>query len=102
MVCPNPCGRGRDDRNPKGQHNLVLPVTSQDVTEAFQRLKIAPILNGYRGQPAVDMPALVDAVMSVQSYVQQNMNDVLEVEINPIIATPTTAIAVDALIRRAT
>jgi acetyl-CoA synthetase len=48
------------------------------------------------------MAALVDAVMSVQSYVQQNMNDVLEVEINPIIATPTTAIAVDALIRRAT
>ena len=86
----------------KDSTTLVLPVTSQDVTEAFQRLKIAPILNGYRGQPAVDMAALVDAVMSVQSYVQQNMNDVLEVEINPIIATPTTAIAVDALIRRAT
>ena len=81
---------------------LVLPVTPQDVTQAFQRLKIAPILNGYRGQPAVDMTTLVDAVMSVQTYVQQNMNDVLEVEINPIIATPTTAIAVDALIRRAT
>ena len=81
---------------------LVLPVTPQDVTQAFQRLKIAPILNGYRGQPAVDMTALVDAVMSVQTYIQQNMNDVLEVEINPIIATPTTAIAVDALIRRAT
>jgi len=86
----------------KDSITLVLPVTSQDVTEAFQRLKIAPILNGYRGQPAADMAALVDAVMSVQSYVQQNMNDVLEVEINPIIATPTTAIAVDALIRRAT
>jgi len=86
----------------KDSTTLVLPVTSQDVTEAFQRLKIAPILNGYRGQPAVDMAALVDAVMSVQSYVQQNMNDMLEVEINPIIATPTTAIAVDALIRRAT
>ena len=86
----------------KDSTTLVLPVTPQDVTEAFQRLKIAPILNGYRGQPAVDMAALVDAVMSVQSYVQQNMNDVLEVEINPIIATPTTAIAVDALIRRAT
>ena len=86
----------------KDSTTLVLPVTSQDVTEAFQRLKIAPILNGYRGQPAADMAALVDAVMSVQSYVQQNMNDVLEVEINPIIATPTTAIAVDALIRRAT
>ena len=86
----------------KDSTTLVLPVTPQDVTEAFQRLKIAPILNGYRGQPAADMAALVDAVMSVQSYVQQNMNDVLEVEINPIIATPTTAIAVDALIRRAT
>lgn len=86
----------------KDSTTLVLPVTSQDVTEAFQRLKIAPILNGYRGQPAADMAALVDAVMSVQSYVQHNMNDILEVEINPIIATPTTAIAVDALIRRAT
>ena len=86
----------------KDSTTLVLPVTPQDVTEAFQRLKIAPILNGYRGQPAVDMAALVDAVMSVQSYVQQNMNDVLEVEISPIIATTTTAIAVDALIRRAT
>ena len=86
----------------KDSTTLVLPVTSQDVEQAFQRLKIAPILNGYRSQPAVDMSALVDAVMSVQSYVQQNMNDVLEVEINPIIATPTTAIAVDALIRRAT
>ena len=86
----------------KDSTTLVLPVTPHNVTEAFQRLKIAPILNGYRGQPAADMAALVDAVMSVQSYVQQNMNDVLEVEINPIIATPTTAIAVDALIRRAT
>ena len=86
----------------KDSTHLVLPVTPQDVTQAFQRLKIAPILNGYRGQPAVDMTTLVDAVMSVQTYVQQNMNDVLEVEINPIIATPTTAIAVDALIRRAT
>jgi acyl-CoA synthetase (NDP forming) len=86
----------------KDSTTLILPVTPQNVAQAFQRLKIAPILNGYRGQPAVDMAALVDAVMSVQSYVQQNMNDVLEVEINPIIATPTTAIAVDALIRRAT
>ena len=86
----------------KDSTTLVLPVTHQNVAQAFQRLKIAPILNGYRGQAAVDMAALVDAVMSVQSYVQQNMNDLLEVEINPIIATPTTAIAVDALIRRAT
>jgi acetyl-CoA synthetase len=86
----------------KDSTTLVLPVTRQDVAQAFQRLKIAPILSGYRGQPAADMPALVDAVLCVQTYVQQNMDDVLEVEINPIIATPTTAIAVDALIRRAT
>jgi len=86
----------------KDSTTLVLPVTPQDVELALQRLKIAPILNGYRGQPAVNMSALGDAVMAVQTYVQQNISDVLEVEINPIIATPTTAIAVDALIRRAT
>ena len=79
----------------------VLFQFFQSVVQAFQRLKIAPVLNGYRGQPAASMSALVDAVMSVQAYVEQNMNDILEVEINPIIATPTAAIAVDALIRRA-
>ena len=85
----------------RDSETLVLPVTQDDVVQAFQRLKIAPVLNGYRGQPAASMSALVDAVMSVQAYVEQNMNDILEVEINPIIATPTAAIAVDALIRRA-
>ena len=85
----------------RDSETLVLPVTKDDVVQAFQRLKIAPVLNGYRGQPAASMSALVDAVMSVQAYVEQNMNDILEVEINPIIATPTAAIAVDALIRRA-
>ena len=85
----------------RDSETLVLPVTKDDVVQAFQRLKIAPVLNGYRGQSAASMSALVDAVMSVQAYVEQNMNDILEVEINPIIATPTAAIAVDALIRRA-
>ena len=85
----------------RDSETLVLPVTQDDVVQAFQRLKIAPVLNGYRGQPAASMSALVDAVMSVQAYIEQNMNDILEVEINPIIATPTAAIAVDALIRRA-
>ena len=85
----------------RDSETLVLPVTKDDVVQAFRRLKIAPVLNGYRGQPAASMSALVDAVMSVQAYVEQNMNDILEVEINPIIATPTAAIAVDALIRRA-
>ena len=85
----------------RDSETLVLPVTKDDVVQAFQRLKIAPVLNGYRGQSAASMSALVDAVMSVQAYVEQNMNYILEVEINPIIATPTAAIAVDALIRRA-
>ena len=85
----------------RDSETLVLPVTKDDVVQAFRRLKIALVLNGYRGQPAASMSALVDAVMSVQAYVEQNMNDILEVEINPIIATPTAAIAVDALIRRA-
>jgi acetyl-CoA synthetase len=62
-------------------------------------LRIAPILAGYRGQPATDREAIVAAVRAVQAYVTQNAAHVQEVEINPLICTPTRAVVADALIR---
>ena len=38
--------------------------------------------------------------MAVQDYVFDHINEVEEVEINPLMATPKRAIAVDALIRK--
>lgn len=80
--------------------SLLLPVNQADILAALDRLRIAPILRGYRGKPGVDKPALARAVLAVQSYVEQSLGSVAEVEINPILATPDRAVAVDALIRK--
>lgn len=78
---------------------LIPPFDGRDVAEALGRLKIAPVLNGYRGRPTANVAAIIDAVLAVQSFVIANADRLLELDINPLIATPTRAIAVDALIR---
>ncbi len=79
--------------------SLILPVTEADITDALGSLRIAPLLSGYRGQPGADLASIVQCVLAVQDYVTQNAHAVQEVEINPLICTPTRAVAADALIR---
>jgi acetyl-CoA synthetase len=81
--------------------SLLLPATADDIWNALQRLKIAPLLNGYRGNPACDRAAIVRAIEAVQSYVIAHADQIEEVEINPLLCTVTDAVAVDALIRKA-
>lgn len=79
--------------------SLLLPTTPEEITRALDSLRIAPLLRGFRGKPGADMAALVSAVLSVQSYVSAHATHLQEVEINPLICTPTRAVAADALIR---
>ena len=86
--------------------SLLLPVTRQDVAAAVSQLKLAPVLAGYRGKPPADIEKLIDAVLAVQACVDtcRQQDDgraaISEIEINPLILTPTRAVAVDALIRK--
>jgi acetyl-CoA synthetase len=81
--------------------SLLVPSSADDIRNALGKLKIAPLLAGYRGQPAADMDAIVAAVEAVQAYVMQNADTLGEVEINPLLCAPDKAVAVDALIRKA-
>ncbi|MFV2034732.1 MAG: acetate--CoA ligase family protein, partial [Halocynthiibacter sp.] len=80
---------------------LLLPVREQDVIQSLHLLKIAKILTGYRGRPGADIGAVVAAVMALQSYVLAQGGRVEEIEINPLICTPTRAVAADLLLREA-
>lgn len=81
--------------------SLLIPASDSDVHTALSTLRIAPLLAGYRGAPAADMPAILRAIQSVQAYAIANTDTLHEIEINPLICTPTDAIAADALLRRA-
>jgi acetyl-CoA synthetase len=75
---------------------MLAPTTADDIRAALQRLRIAPILNGYRGKPAANIDSLVSAILTLQHNVVGS--NLAEVELNPVLATTTSAIAVDALI----
>ncbi|NRB04902.1 MAG: acetate--CoA ligase family protein [Rhodobacteraceae bacterium] len=81
--------------------SLLLPASRADMEHALQSLRIGPLLAGYRGKPGADMEALLDTLEALTSFITEHAGTLDEVEINPLIVTPTTAIAADALIRMA-
>ncbi len=81
--------------------SLLLPVAATDIDTALSRLRCSVLLRGYRGKPAADPSAIREAVLAIQSYVLAHADTLSEVEVNPLICTPTRAVAVDALIRKA-
>ncbi|SDD44733.1 acetate--CoA ligase family protein [Ruegeria marina] len=80
--------------------SLLVPAAPADVRAGLESLRIAPLLAGYRGKPGANMQAILDAVQAVQDYVLAHAETLGEVEINPLLATPDRAVAVDALIRK--
>jgi acyl-CoA synthetase (NDP forming) len=79
---------------------LLLPVTRDAVAEAVQGLRVAKLLRGYRGKPAGDMDAVVDAVMAVAAFAEAHRAKLVELDVNPLLVMPKGqgATAVDALV----
>lgn len=80
--------------------SLLVPASHKTIREALDSLKIAPLLTGYRGAPPANTNAILQAIDALQAYVLANLNSLQEAEINPLICTPTRAVAADALIRK--
>ncbi|MGZ0186856.1 MAG: acetate--CoA ligase family protein [Alphaproteobacteria bacterium] len=77
----------------------VCPVDQADVESMLGELRGAPLLNGYRGKPAIDRQALIDAILAIggaDGLLMAYADDVAEFDVNPLIASATGVIAVDA------
>ncbi|MBY5866286.1 acetate--CoA ligase family protein [Rhizobium leguminosarum] len=81
---------------------LPLPATKTDIRAAISRLKLAKLINGYRGRPKGDLEAAVAAVAAAADYVVRNAARLEELDLNPLMVLPEGrgVAAVDALIRR--
>lgn len=80
------------------QKLLLLPTTATAVRQAILSLRGAPLLHGLRGQPAVDVEAVVDAALKLAALALAYGNEMCEIDINPLIARPDGVVAVDALV----
>ncbi|MEX6502431.1 acetate--CoA ligase family protein [Pseudomonas zhanjiangensis] len=83
----------------KDSRSLLLPTTDAAIREALLSLRSAPLLQGFRGRPAVDLEALVRAIRAVADYACEHAERLLELDVNPLLVNAQGCVAVDALIR---
>jgi acyl-CoA synthetase (NDP forming) len=79
--------------------SFIVPTRAEVIRAVLPRLKTYLLLSGFRGAAAANVDELIDGIMALQSYVIAHADRLEEVEINPMMCTPTHAIAADALIR---
>ena len=73
----------------------IVPLTKRDAREMIKEIKGYPLLEGYRGQEAVDVSNLEELLLKVSGFVEKNP-DIKELDLNPIFAYSDGAVAVDA------
>ncbi len=76
----------------------VLPLDADDPREMLDALAIRPLLDGYRGAPPADLAALEDLIARVGALADAHP-ELAELDLNPVLATPEGAIAVDCRAR---
>ncbi len=73
----------------------IVPLSRRDAAEMIREIKGYPLLEGYRGQEAVDIACLEELLIKVSNFVEKNP-EIRELDLNPIFAYSDGAIAVDA------
>ena len=86
-----------------GERAVALPPYGRETAEELVRgLRVARLLDGYRGSAPADVAALVDTVVALGQLAVE-LGDLLEgVDLNPVVVAPASsgggALVVDALV----
>jgi acyl-CoA synthetase (NDP forming)/GNAT superfamily N-acetyltransferase len=78
----------------------LAPLTDADADELIRSIRSAPLLLGFRGSQAADLKALQDLLLRV-SRLADDLPELAELDLNPVIARPDGVAVVDARIRLA-
>ena len=82
-------------------HTLLLPTTRKEIHQAITGLRVSQLIAGYRNQTSVPLEHLVDLILRV-TYLSESLDAALgELELNPVLISPSGPVAVDAVLRAA-
>ena len=76
----------------------LAPLTESDADDLIRSARAAPRLLGRRGVPAADLDSLKDMLLRV-SRMADDLPQIAELELSPVIARPNGVQAVDGRIR---
>ena len=79
---------------------LLLPTTRTEIEAALSRLRVAALIDGFRGRSG-DRPATVDAILAIARFAESRAGELADLDVNPLLVLPPGegAVVVDALIR---
>jgi acetate---CoA ligase (ADP-forming) len=75
----------------------LAPVTEAGAEALLRSLRVAPLLDGARGKPAVDVGAVARAAAALSGVAAEHP-EIQEIEVNPLLALPDGALGLDARI----
>lgn len=75
----------------------IAPLSESDAREMITEVKAYPILKGYRGQPPVDVEAIVKILLNTSRLMMEHP-EIKELDLNPIMVYEKGAKTVDARI----
>jgi succinyl-CoA synthetase beta subunit len=83
----------------KDVRTVPIDATPDHILEELSRLKCARLFGGYRGAPAMDLPAVAQVAAAV-GRLMTGAPQIAEIDINPLVVLPRGegAVALDALI----
>jgi acetyl coenzyme A synthetase (ADP forming)-like protein len=77
----------------------VAPISAVQGERMIRSIRAFPLLEAFRGQPAVALPPLV-RIITALGRMGLDFPQIAEIDLNPVIADERDAVAVDLLIRR--
>ncbi|MCX8132399.1 MAG: acetate--CoA ligase family protein [Roseococcus sp.] len=75
----------------------VAPVSPEGALAMLRSLRAFPLLDGFRGVPKVDLPAVAEAIARFSAFVAALGERLEEAEINPLLCRPDGCLALDGL-----
>jgi acetate---CoA ligase (ADP-forming) len=76
----------------------IAPLTDVDAQELVLGGKTGALVRGYRGKPAADADAVIDLLHRL-SALGEDLPEVMELDLNPVLVGPDGCVAVDARVR---
>jgi succinyl-CoA synthetase beta subunit len=75
----------------------LVPIGARDARQMLHELRGVRLLHGVRGQPPVDLAKLEGVLLAVSALVAQRP-DIIELDLNPVLASASQAVVLDARI----
>ena len=76
----------------------ICPITRDDAQRMLGSLATFPLLTGFRGGPEADLEAVQELLLRVSAMVEAH-HEIAELDLNPVLAGPDGAIALDFRVR---